>query len=133
MRLENYLQESVSQNIVKNLYNKIAKMSDATLEYQLKINWYEFVDKMKESGKEENLVKFINSTFHLSLSSLDDVNLHRLKINLPVQEAIDYQSVYDIICKLQEFFGVITIGYAFWAAIVLRALARGHGEPSNVR
>lgn len=123
MRLKRYLQEGVSLNIVKNMYSKVAKMSYSTLEYQLKSGWYEYVDRLRDAGKEDEMLKFINQTFHVNLKSLDDVNFHGLKVSLqPVDESIDFLSIYSIIAKMQEFIAVAGVSLTFWAVILLKSV-----------
>jgi len=126
-RLEVYIHESksMSQNIVNNFYSKVAKMSSSVLRYQVKIGWYDFVSRVRERGTEDKTLQFINSTFHVNLKSLDDVNLEKMKISLPgLGEAIDVNSIYQIVIKIQEFTMLLGFSTLFFAALVIKELAK---------
>jgi hypothetical protein len=80
MRFENYLINEGISSIIANLLSKFAGIKPAQIKYQLKVNWYDFVDEIRKRGDEEKMIDFINKTFHQNIKSLDDVNLQKLKL-----------------------------------------------------
>lgn len=87
MRFENHLINEGFNSILSNFFNKMANTNLRQIEYQLKVNWYDFVDRVRENGNEDEMVRFINQAFHQNLKSLDDVNLSRLRlVEKPVKE-----------------------------------------------
>lgn len=117
--------KSMSQNLINNFYSKVSKMSSNVLKYQMRVGWYEFVDRVRERGNEDKTLHFINSTFHVNLKSLDDVNLEKMKISLPgLGEAVDVNSIYQIVVKLQEFTTLLGFSALFFAALVLKELSK---------
>lgn len=72
--------ENGISSIIANLLSKFAGIKPAQIKYQLKVNWYDFVDEIRKRGDEEKMIDFINKTFHQNIKSLDDVNLQKLKL-----------------------------------------------------
>ena len=79
MRLQRYMMDESLMSIIRNIFNTVSRVEKKDIDYQLKISWYDFVDRARKNGTEKQAVEFINRTFHQNIKSLDDVNLSKMK------------------------------------------------------
>ena len=102
MRLQRYMMDESFSSIINNVINKFSKMEPTEIKYQMKSGWYEFVDRIRANGNEQQMVDFINKTFHQNIKSLDDVNLNKIKLTLAPNESTVSEVVVTRVFTPQE-------------------------------
>jgi len=102
MRLQRYMMDESLMSIINNVINKFSKMEPTEIKYQMKSGWYEFVDRIRANGNEQQMVDFINKTFHQNIKSLDDVNLNKIKLTLAPNESTVSEVVVTRVFTPQE-------------------------------
>jgi hypothetical protein len=102
MRLERYLLDESFSSIINNVINKFSKMEPKEIKYQMKSGWYDFVDRIRANGNEQEMVDFINKTFHQNIKSLDDVNLNKIKMSIAPSESTVSEVVVTRVFTPQE-------------------------------